>query len=454
MAKRVQEVALGTRTARLKLAGRHKPYFRAITEGVHLGYRRSTVTGKAGSWLCRRHLGGTRYKVHLLGAADDLPEKERPADGETVLTFDQAQAAAREWARAQAADERNAKATEAVVTVSAAVKAYIATRKARGEAAGRDAELRLGHHVLAASLADRALLGLTDDDLAKWRAGLQRGGRGAPGKRSTAPLSPATLARLLNDLRAALTAAARKARAPADLHTIIKDGLRSPEKPDRARPKQVISDADVRKLVTAAAVHDPDFGALVLLLATTGARFDQAARVTVADLQADARRVMVPASAKGRGTKQITHIAVPLPDDAIVVFRQIATGRAGHEPLLMRWHHRQVAGDSAAGKLPAWERDSRRPWTGASEMTRSWNAILATTGLPRELVPYCLRHSSIVRALRAGLPVSLVARAHDTSPTMIDKHYGAFIVDATEDLLRRAVVPMAPTQPARIRAVQ
>jgi integrase len=453
MAKRVQEVALGTRTARLKLAGRHKPYFRAITEGVHIGYRRSTVTGKAGSWLCRRHLGGTRYKIQLLGIADDLPEKERPADGDTVLTFDHAQAAAREWARLQAAGERRARASAAVVTVRRAVTAYIAARKARSIAAGRDAELRLGHHVLAAPLADMALLDLTDDDLARWRAGLERGGRGAPGKRSTAPLAPATLARLLNDLRAALTEATRKERAPADVQTIIREGLRAPEKPDRARPKQVISDADVRKLVEAAAAHDPDFGALVLFLAATGTRFDQAARMTVADLQVDARRVMVPVSAKGRGTKAASQTPVPLADDAISVLRQLAAGRAGHEPLLTRWHHQQVAGDKAAGTMPTWERVGRRPWTSAAQMTRPWHAILAATGLPRDLVPYCLRHSSIVRALRAGLPVSLVARVHDTSPAMIDKHYGAFIVDATEDLLRRAVVPMAPSQPARIRAV-
>ncbi len=453
MAKRVQEVALGTRTARLKLAGRHKPYFRAITEGVHLGYRRSTVTGKAGSWLCRRHLGGTRYAVHLLGVADDLPEKERPADGETVLTFDQAQAAARDWARAEAAGERSAKSAASTVTVRLAVKSYIATRKARAEAAGRDAELRLGHHVMAAPLAEVALLSLTDEDLAGWRAGIQRGGRGNAEKRSAAPLAPATLARLLNDLRAALTAAARAARAPADLHTVIKEGLRAPEKPDRARPKQVITDADARKLVKAAAVHDSDFGALVLLLAATGARFDQAARVTVADLQADARRVMVPTSMKGRGTKQISHVAVPLPDDAIGMLQPLATGRAGHEPLLTRWHHRQVAGDKAAGKLPTWERDGRRRWTGADQMTRPWRAILSATGLPDDLVPYCLRHSSIVRGLRAGLPVRLVAAVHDTSAAMIEKHYGAFIVDATEDLLRRAVVPMASAKPTRLRRV-
>ena len=57
-----------------------------------------------------------------------------------------------------------------------------------------------------------------------------------------------------------------------------------------------------------------------------------------------------------------------------------------------------------------------------------------------------------VRGLRAGLPVRLVASAHDTSVAMIEKHYGAFIVDATEDLLRRAAVPLAPTRGKRLLA--
>ena len=79
-------------------------------------------------------------------------------------------------------------------------------------------------------------------------------------------------------------------------------------------------------------------------------------------------------------------------------------------------------------------------------MTRRWRATIAAAGLPHGLVPYCLRHSSIVRGLRAGLPVRLVAAVHDTSADMIERHYGAFIVDATEDLLRRAIVPMASAE--------
>lgn len=442
MAKRVNETALGTRTARAKLAARHKPYFRLVEEGVHLGYRRSTVAGRAGTWLARRYLEAGRYETCLIGAADDVPGGT--ADAVKVLTFDDAQAKARQWARAQVAAVRFAATAEGGPTVRKAVESYIAVRKARAERAGRDAELRLTHHVLTAPLAGTALAALTEGDLASWRDGLRRGGRAH--KPSEAPLAPATLARLLNDLRAALTAAARKARLPADLLTIIREGLRAPEAPDRARAKQVLSDADVRRLVDAAQAHDPDFGALVMVLAATGARLDQVARITVADLQPEARRVMVPVSRKGRGTKQVPHVAVPVPDDVLARVQRHAAGRAGHEPLLMRWHHRQDPGDKAAGRLPRWVQDGRRPWSVSSEMTRPWQAVVAAAGLAGDLVPYCLRHSSIVRGLRAGLPVRLVAAVHDTSVAMIEKHYGAFIVDATEELLRRAMMPMAPAE--------
>ncbi|MBD0275137.1 MAG: integrase, partial [Acetobacteraceae bacterium] len=319
MAKRVKEAAMGTRTARMKLPARHKPYFRALGEGQHLGYRRSTVAGKAGTWLLRRYLGAGAYETHVLGVADDLPSATEHA--QAPLTFDQAQAAARALARQRAHTACAAEAAERAPTVHRAVEEYVAHRKSRGPA-GRDAELRLARHVVSTPLADLALPSLTEADFAAWRAGLRCGGRGA--KPSGLPLAPATVARVLNDLRAALTSAARKAGLPADALAAIREGLRAPEAPNRAREKQVLADADVRRVVQAAMDFDPDFGDLVLVLAATGARFDQAARLTVADLQPDAGRVMVPASHKGRGAKQVTRIAVPLPDDVVARLRPVA----------------------------------------------------------------------------------------------------------------------------------
>jgi len=117
------------RTARMKLVPRHKPYFRLMADGIHLGYRRSTVAGRAGTWMVRRYLSAGRYETELLGAADDTPDKL--ADGTRVLTFDQAQTTAREWARRRAAAARIKSNTGEMTTVRDAVTAYIATRSAR-----------------------------------------------------------------------------------------------------------------------------------------------------------------------------------------------------------------------------------------------------------------------------------------------------------------------------------
>jgi integrase len=111
---------------------------------------------------------------------------------------------------------------------------------------------------------------------------------------------------------------------------------------------------------------------------------------------------------------------------------------------LLRWISRQV------GPVE-WERVKRAPWNNASEMTRGWKKALARAGIPR-VEPYALRHSSIVRGLRSGVPVRVVAALHDTSTAMIEKHYSAHILDMADELARRAVVPLVsqPVSPPSI----
>src|ERR1700722_6084431 len=102
MPAKVREVSLNTRTARVKLSARVKPYYRRLNAGLHLGYYRPSTKGTPGSWIGRRYLGGQRYRTFDLGVADD--HSDRPADGKAVLTFDQAQGAAEEWNRRQVAE--------------------------------------------------------------------------------------------------------------------------------------------------------------------------------------------------------------------------------------------------------------------------------------------------------------------------------------------------------------
>jgi integrase len=253
----------------------------------------------------------------------------------------------------------------------------------------------------------------------------------------------------VNDLKAALnaSAAANRKRLPAELALVIRHGLKSPEaKAAVARPAQVLPDADVRRILSSAAEIDlegnwgGDLHRLILILAATGARFSQVIRLTVADVQVKQQRLMVPVSHKGRGGKALAHTAVRVGQDVIGRLRPTLAGRKGNEILLLRPRWRQV------GPVK-WEMIDRAPWQSASELLRPWARIVAKAELEPDLVPYCLRHSSIVRGLRAGLPLRLVAALHDTSSQMIERHYAAYVVDAMDELAARAVVPLVTPAP-------
>ena len=59
---------------------------------------------------------------------------------------------------------------------------------------------------------------------------------------------------------------------------------------------------------------------------------------------------------------------------------------------------------------------------------------------PDEITTYALRHSSICRSLLKGVPVSVVARLHDTSSDEIEAHYAAYILDVAGDALAQGAV--------------
>jgi len=141
--------------------------------------------------------------------------------------------------------------------------------------------------------------------------------------------------------------------------------------------------------------------------------------------------------------KNSSHVAVRCGDDVLGALAKQTAGRKGSETLFLRPRWEPIG-------AARWEKKGQRgPWHSAAELTRPWAAIVEKAGLAAGAVPYALRHSSIVRGLRAALPVRLVAALHDTSSAMIERHYAAFIVDAMDELAARAVVPLT-TAPAQI----
>jgi integrase len=414
---------IDTAAKRAKLAPRKNPYWQGVSGGrggVSLGYRK--IERGPGRWIAKIAIDGARIEERI-GDTDD----ENAASD--ALTFPSAVSSALDWGRRQYATIEALKdegLDAKIPTVGSAVESYIKIRKQKSSSAGANAESRLTLHVLSDSKLSSLRLGrLRATTLEDWRS------------RLSSKLAPASVNRLMSDLRAALNRAAERYRRelPAYISAEIKIGTKAISVSTEAR-RQLLSDAQVKALVEAAFAVDFDFGVVVLLAAVTGARFSQLTALKIEDVQRNRLRILVPRSKKGRNAKARPPIAVPLSADVIHRLAPAIEGRNSDEPLLMRWAYRNIG-------AAAWEKDHRRPWGPAYEVEKSWALTIARVAVPPNTVMYALRHSSIVRGLSAGLPIRLVAALHDTSVEMIEKHYAAFIVDATEDLARRVTMSFA-----------
>jgi integrase len=435
MPRHVRNPKIESRTARAKLKPSGKPTYFDLGSKLHLGYRQ----GKgAGVWVARHYVGLGRYVTESLAEADDIAD----ANGGGVLSFRQAQDAARAWLADLDEKDRIA-ALGPVVSVAAAVKEYLNERST-----ARDAMGKLKHVLADKTLAETALAALKVDDLKRWRASLL-------GK-----MTEASARRVVNDARAALNAAAERYgddALSATISNVISKGFKAPKNGavENLREKQILSDADIRRVIDAAKEIDEQQGwggdlfRMIVVLASTGARFSQVRRLRVIDLDIENGRLNVPTSLKGTSTEKASHIALPIMPEVVDALRPAVAGRRGHEALLLRPRWRREPGPGL-GVLKIYERGA---WGSASTLTRPWLAIITEAEL-KGAIPYALRHSSIVRGLRAGLPIQLVARLHDSSATMIEKFYSRYIVSGLDDLARAALIPMLPKPPTPLRVVE
>jgi integrase len=396
---------LETATARRRLEVRKKPVWTTISPGIGLGYRRNAGPG---TWSVRSTNSDGADWIKRIGLADDL----EPADGRHVLTYWQAIDVARAMARRQpGADDANRP-----VTVSEALDRYQRDLESRGADAQNANRVR--RH-LTPSLATKPVALLTMNDLRHWRDGLVSKG-----------VAPATINRTRAGLRAALELVASLDDRIAN-RSAFRSGLKGLPGGKNAR-RVVLSDADVLRLVEAAYQQDRAFGVLVEVLAQTGARVSQAARLRCADLQADRAdpRLLMPTSYKGRGQKEKQQVPVPITATLAVLLAELKGDRPDDALLLLK--------------------SDRSRWLEINK-SEHWNlfrAVAERAGFdPDVITSYALRHSSICRALLNGVPVSVVAKLHDTSSREIEAHYAAHILDVTGDVLSRKGLlrPEAPT---------
>jgi integrase len=401
--RKIRSAKLETRSARLRLAPRSKPYFVRLTRGVALGYRR---TKTAGTWLVRVTAAGLDWTERLAGADDNVD-----ADGRDVLTYDDAQAKARIVAGAGKPTEAN--------TVKAAIDRYEEHLKSRG---GDMRNVKRVRYHLPEKLAARVVATLLAEELTKFRDEL------------VAKVKPATVDRTMRGLKAALNLAAntdeRITRRP------WRTALATVAGASEAR-NVILDEGDMRTAIGAAYRDSVEFGELVELMAVTGARPSQLVRLRGEDIQGDwidARtrqrqpRVMMPVSHKGSGLKKMTHRPVPITE-------KLAERIKGRTGVLLK-------------------RADGKPW---AEVGLANYFAAAMRGLkfnnPTKVTMYALRHTSIVRQLLANVPVRVVAALHDTSVMMIERNYSRYIADHADELAR-PTLPETSAAVISLRAVE
>jgi len=420
MARTLQDAKLDTRAARLRLRRRREPYWRSLSEGLAVGYRRGA---KGGTWIARHYSIEHGRPFYAIGTAEDTSD----ADGTHILSFAQAQEAARKWFAHLARHDRG-EVRSGPYTVRECVEQYFAWLQAHRKT-GYDARHRVFTHIVP-HLGDIQCDRLTTLQIQKWIRELAASPARLRSKKDAKKPNlrqldkndheairrrRASANRTLTVLKAALNRAWREGKIPSD------------ETWRRVEPFEEVNAARARYLTIPVAKRflnscDPVFRRLAQAALATGARYGELITLRVSDFNPDSGTIHVRTSKSGKGR----HIV--LNDEGAALFKSLAAGKAGDALLL-------VKADGTAWK-PAHQ---ARPMKEACKRAK--------------IVPpvsfHVLRHTWASLAVMAGGPLLVVARNLGHSDTrMVERHYGHLAPSYIADAIR-AAAPKFDIKPDR-----
>jgi integrase len=423
MPRKVRDSSLETRTARSRLAVAHKPYFRLIEPGLHLGYRK--LPSGPGTWVARRYSGDGRYSVQNLRTAEGeivLADDFADADGVRVLNFGQAQQAA-----------RGPRAASGGLTVGDVIARYLNYLRSDGRSAHsiHDASRRAAALILP-TLGGMKVSAVTADRLRRWRDGVASAAprlRTAAGaKQNYRPMPEdddgqrsrrATANRTWTVLRAALN------------HAFSEGIIEQDTAWRKVKPFKNVEAARVRYLTVVEAkrlinASDSDFRSLVQAALQTGCRFGELIRLTVADYNRDVGTVAIRKSKSGKARH------VVLTPEGVELLGVLSAGKAGHENLL-----RKANGE---------------PWGRGQQ----WQRMLEACERAKITPPvsfHALRHTWASLAVMNGVPLMVVARNLGHSDTrMVERHYGHLSESYVADEIRKKA-PRFGFKPGNVVAI-
>ena len=433
MAARIRDAKLDTPTARAKLSARGKPYFKAIGEGLHLGYRKGQSTGK---WVARVYTGAGGYKVETIATTDDQVD----SNGQDVLTFYQAQERARDvYKRLTGTGE-----VMGPFTVSDALADYVAHLEHTAKPTG-DAKNRISIHILP-SVGHIEVAKLTAKQIRAWMKAIadapprNRGKNGSDeinyretaGDEEAKRRRRASTNRTLTVLKAALNRAWREGKVASDKEW---RSVQPFEGADAARVRY-LQVSEAQRIINGC---EPSFRKLVQAALQTGCRYGELCRLKVEDFNADAGTLTIRRSKSGKSRHVI------LTHEGVDFFGQLVAGRAGSE-LLLRNEVRLARSNQRGGYDPGdW-----RP----SEQVRGMAEACKRGKIDPPIGFHGLRHTWASLAVMAGVPLMVVARNLGHADTrMVERHYGHLSQSYMVDAIRAGAPRFGVTEPSNVRAL-
>jgi len=405
MSGTVRHARLDSRARRARLKRGRQPHWTAlIPRRLHLGYQR-WPDDTAGRWILRQYHDG-KYTSMTLGRADDGGER---ADGELILSYEQALAAARAASDAPRRISR--------LTVKQAMEAYTEAKRAAGQPVN-DLISRTRVHILPV-LGAVVVEELTSERLRRWLATMAatpaqmrpRGDR--PNYRPEPKTEEDTRRRRVSANRVATYLKAALNFAYDEGHVSNRDAwgrrFKTFDNVGVARVRH-LSIAEAQRLINAC---DPDFRPLVTAALLTGARYSELGRLQVADFAPDTGTLAIQRSKTGRPRNII------LGDEAAAFFRAHTAGRGGHEVMFLRANGTPWPPDQQQRPMREACARAKLQGVGFHTLRHTWASLAAMDGVPLSVIAVCLGHSgtrttekhyshmtdSHVRAaIRAGAP--------------------------------------------------
>jgi integrase len=423
MAGARKDSRLGSRTARVALKARHQPYWINIGEGVALGYRRGP---QGGSWYVRAYSGKGQYQQAQIGGADDYLD----ANGETVLTFYQAQEKARKLA--QSHDRERGIGLSLDLTVAEAADKYLAWYKDHRRAY-TETEHSVRVHILPALGATR-VDELTSAAIRRWLEQLAAKPARVRSKKQAKQASYRTAPKTADEKRARKSTANRIFNIlKAMLNRAYQDGLVTSDSAWRkVKPFAKVDEARIRFLTDAEALMfvnacPADLRQLVRAALLTGARFGELAGLQAKDVNLDTAQVYFSPAKSGRSRH------VPLNDEGVTLFKGIIAGKTGDQLLFTK----------ASGE-PWGKNHHVRPLLNACNIAKVKPAISF----------HELRHTYASHLAQAGVDLLTISKLLGHADTRITSKHYAHLADKTLAAAVAKLPSFGATEPAKVRSIR